>query len=121
MFAARSIESFLTALGIAIAGSVVVLTLLRLLFKRLGLLRRFALEEGMLPEKGYVSHEHIPSLIGQKGVALTMLRPAGIAQIGGERHSVVSSGMFIAPGSAVVVVAHTPGRIVVEETNEETN
>ena len=117
IFAARDFMTFLTVLGVGILGAGICLPLIYLLLKKLGLLRRLALEQGMLPEEGFVSHEHTPSLVGKTGTAISDLRPAGIAAIDGERQSVVSSGAYIIKGAAVVVTAHTPGRIVVEELN----
>lgn len=115
IFAARDFTTFLSVLGVGILGAAVGLPLIYLLLKKLGLLRKLALEKGMLPEDGFVSHDHIPSLTGKTGTALSVLRPAGIADIDGERHSVISSGAYIEKGAAIVVVEHTPGRIVVEE------
>ena len=43
------------------------------------------------------------------------LRPAGVAKIDGVRQSVLTSGDYIDQGEAVIVVQHTPGRIVVEK------
>lgn len=115
IFAARDFTTFLAVLGVGILGAAVGLPLIYLLLKKLGLLRKLALEKGMLPEDGFVSHDHIPSLTGKTGTALSVLRPAGIADIDGERRSVISSGAYIEKGAAIVVVEHTPGRIVVEE------
>ncbi len=115
VFAARDFTTFLTVLGVGILGAAVGLPLIYLLLKKLGLLRKFALEQGMLPEEGYVSHAHTESLKGSTGVAISDLRPAGVAEIGGVRHSVVSSGAYIEKGAFVMVTEHTPGRIVVEE------
>ena len=43
--------------------------------------------------------------LGKKGVAVTPLRPTGIAEIDGERIEVVTEGDFISPGSQIKVVA----------------
>ena len=43
--------------------------------------------------------------LGKSGVALTPLRPTGVAEIEGERIEVVTEGDFIAAGSKVRVVA----------------
>ncbi|MGE5495817.1 MAG: NfeD family protein [Burkholderiales bacterium] len=118
LFSSRDFVSFLTVLGVAIAGSAALLPVTYYLLKKSGLLRKVALEEGMLPEKGFVSHEQIPSLLGKKGVALTVLRPAGVARIEGVKHSVISSGAFIPQGTKIKVTEHTPGRIVVDEDEE---
>jgi membrane-bound serine protease (ClpP class) len=115
IFAARDFVTFLTVLGFGIVGGAVGLPLIYLLLKKLGLLRRLALMESMLPEEGYTSHTHTESLAGKTGEAASDLRPAGIAEIDGKRQNVVSSGAYIEKGKPVVVVEHTPGRIVVEE------
>lgn len=50
-------------------------------------------------------HEHRARYLGKKGVAMTPLRPTGIAEIDGERIEVVTEGEFIAAGSLIRVVA----------------
>lgn len=52
-------------------------------------------------------------LIGQDGVAVTQLRPAGHAMIAGERLDVVSEGEFVEKGAAVVVVRIDNNSLVV--------
>lgn len=115
IFAARDFVTFLTVFGIGILGAAVGLPLIYLLLKKLGLLRKLMLGVSMLPEEGYVSHTHTESLVGKAGEAATDLRPAGIAMIDGLRQNVMSSGAYIEKGANIVVVEHTPGRIVVEE------
>jgi membrane-bound ClpP family serine protease len=54
-------------------------------------------------------------LIGKIGKAASMLRPAGIAIIDGERYDVVSLNEYIPEGSEVVVSAVEGVRIVVKQ------
>lgn len=54
-------------------------------------------------------------LLGQQGSAVTMLRPAGKAQIGEELVDVVSEGPFIAAGRPVEIVSVQGNRVVVRE------
>lgn len=49
--------------------------------------------------------EHRSSYLGKSGVAITPLRPTGVAEIDGERIEVVTEGEFIAAGSRIRVVA----------------
>ena len=49
--------------------------------------------------------EHRARYLGKHGVAVTPLRPTGVAEIEGERIEVVTEGEFIAAGSKVRVVA----------------
>lgn len=115
LFASRNIETFLIILGVGIAGSIIALPLLYKLFKKLGLIRKLALVDNMEVDEGYVSHTHTESLLGKQGIAVTDLRPAGTARIEGRRQSVLSSGAYIESGDDIIVVEHTPGRIVVEK------
>jgi membrane-bound serine protease (ClpP class) len=52
-------------------------------------------------------------LLGAEGVAQSMLRPAGIAIIGGKRVDVVTRGEMIAPNCPVKVVTVEGNRVVV--------
>ena len=54
-----------------------------------------------------------PELLDQTGTALTPLRPAGTALIGGQRVDVVTEGPFIERGSRITVVAVDGMRVVV--------
>ena len=53
------------------------------------------------------------------GEHLTVLRPAGKAQIGEEFVDVVSDGPFISSGRKIEVLAVTGNRVVVRETGSD--
>jgi membrane-bound serine protease (ClpP class) len=55
------------------------------------------------------------SLVGQRGEAVSMLRPAGKARIGERFVDVVSEGPFIRQGSTVEVIEVAGNRVVVRE------
>lgn len=59
--------------------------------------------------------ERDQSLVGRQGIAMTVLRPAGKAQIGEEFIDVVSDGPFISSGRKIEVLAVSGNRIVVRE------
>ena len=59
--------------------------------------------------------EHNQQLVGQQGVAQTVLRPAGMAVLDGKRQDVVAESGMIEPGSQVQVVAVDQNRIVVRK------
>jgi len=59
--------------------------------------------------------EHEPALVGVQGVAQTLLRPSGMALIGGKRLDVVAESGMIESGSAIKVVAIEGTRIVVRK------
>jgi membrane-bound serine protease (ClpP class) len=62
------------------------------------------LRGGMNQADGYISALPRADLVGQEGVAVTDLRPAGTAAIAGERVDVVTEGEFVAQGSQVRVL-----------------
>ncbi len=80
------------------------------------------LQKELTQKDGFVSHtaSRYASLTGATGTAVTLLRPAGIAEIGRERCDVVSSGEFIPAGTAIRVIQVEGSRIVVEAMPKET-
>lgn len=56
-----------------------------------------------------------PELLNGTGVAVSQLRPSGIATINGQRVDVVTEGGLIERGTAIKVVAVEGARIVVRE------
>jgi membrane-bound serine protease (ClpP class) len=106
MAAGRVVLSLLLALGVALA-------LLRFL-PRLPLGRRLVLETEMASTAGYASApERDRRWLGQHGTAASPLRPAGLANLAGERVDVVSEGEFIAAGEPIEVIRVDGNRIVV--------
>jgi membrane-bound serine protease (ClpP class) len=55
---------------------------------------------------------------GRRGTAVSPLRPAGIANIGGERIDVVSEGDFIEPGEPIEVIRVEGHRVVVRHPHD---
>ena len=67
-------------------------------------------------EKSFSSSEEgIDDLLGQEGVALTNLRPAGMASFGDRRVDVVSMGQMIGKDARVKVVEVKGNRVVVRK------
>ncbi len=68
---------------------------------------RFAgllLRQASHSSEGFISAPVRNDLVGQEGVAVTDLRPAGMAQVAGERLDVVTEGEYIAAGRRMKVV-----------------
>lgn len=61
-----------------------------------------------------VTDEDYAALVGKTGRTVTLLRPSGIAEIEGQRYSVVSEGEMIAASVEIVVVELHGNSIVVE-------
>ncbi len=70
-------------------------------------------------EGGWVSDPSDTTLVGRIGEVHSMLRPAGIVEIDGERINAVSDGSFIEPGEKVRVMEVHGNRIVVEKVDNE--
>jgi membrane-bound serine protease (ClpP class) len=106
MAAGRVVLSLLLAIAVALA-------MLRVL-PRLPLGRRLVLETEMAADAGYASApERDRRWLGQHGTAASPLRPAGLANLAGERVDVVSEGEFIDTGEPIEVIRVDGNRIVV--------
>ncbi|GAB4301011.1 MAG: NfeD family protein [Ignavibacteriaceae bacterium] len=53
--------------------------------------------------EGFTSHPSASELVGQEGIALTTLRPAGTAEINGERYDVMADSEYIEKGDRIKV------------------
>jgi len=101
------------SLLLALVGAVVMLRAL----PRLPFGRRLVLEQELTAQAGYASApESDRQWVGKHGTTVSPLRPAGIAEFGGERVDVVSEGAFIDAGQSIDVLRVDGNRIVVRHT-----
>ena len=99
------------ALALAVAASLVLMRFLT----RLPVGRRLVLETQLRGPEGYASAPDADApLLGKHGLARSMLRPAGIAEIEGRRVDVVTEGELVDAGDAVVVIRVDGNRVVVQ-------
>ncbi|MFH1066879.1 MAG: NfeD family protein [bacterium] len=102
-----------------VAGEIVFLIILFFLwvkfFPSSAFGRLFALKQE--PPKQSSASENFSKLLGSTGVALTPLRPSGVASINGHRHDVVTEGMHVEAGKDIKVVNVEGARIVVRLFN----
>jgi membrane-bound serine protease (ClpP class) len=80
------------------------------LFPRTFVGRRFMLLATQPPDPAAADHR---ALLGETGEALTPLRPAGTARLGGKRVDVTAIGEFLEAGTPVEVIAADGMRISV--------
>lgn len=113
VLAAASVKSGLVMLAVALVLAGLISTLAFRFFVRRGALRHIILSEEERPELGYVAPADQKDLLGLEGSALTPLRPAGVADIGGRRVDVISEGAYIAAGTALKVIRVEGVRVVV--------
>ncbi|MGB9681447.1 MAG: NfeD family protein [bacterium] len=78
--------------------------------------KRVALKESERSEGGFttvvVQQER---LIGKEGTAVTLLRPTGIVEIGGERYDCLTEGEYISSGTRVIVTKVVGNKIFVRK------
>ena len=80
--------------------------------------KKLVLKEENGGTEGFYAMEDNTALLGKQGTAVTVLRPSGIACIGGERADVVTAGEFIEKDAPLRVVEVEGGRIVVARDME---
>lgn len=118
MTGAGNTAQFLVLLGVRMVFALLLaiglsLVLLRYLNKVPGA-RRLVLEDKLSAGAGYASPPpEEAALLGRTGRAHSVLRPAGIAEIDGERLDVVSNGEMIDAGEPIEVIRVDGNRIVV--------
>nr|WP_275983882.1 NfeD family protein [Paenibacillus hamazuiensis] len=113
VMAAYNTKQAAISLGIAFLIAAVVVAVVVKIFKHRGIWNRFILRERLDTDQGFVASPPKTQLLGSSGVAVTPLRPSGIAEIGGRRVDVVTSGEFIPVHTEVVVIAVEGPRVVV--------
>jgi membrane-bound serine protease (ClpP class) len=76
------------------------------------------LQEDLTKERGYISGDVRPELVGRRGLAATTLRPAGVGIFGDDRIDVVSEGPWVEEGRAIEIIQSEGYRTVVREVAE---
>jgi membrane-bound serine protease (ClpP class) len=85
--------------------------------------RRFAgilHDDTQRQDAGYVSAPIRPELVGRKGVALSELRPVGVADVDGERLDVTTEGEWLPAGTPLSVIKAEAMRLVVKRLDQLT-
>ncbi|MDO4581540.1 MAG: NfeD family protein [Bacillota bacterium] len=116
ILAAPEPSSAIWSMLVAIAVSVAVIAFTLKNRKTRNVWGKLVLFDKQRNQDGFVSNDSsLAQLQGQRGVALTTLRPAGMAMIDGRKVDVVSSGEFIEAQAAVEVTLIEGTRVVVRE------
>lgn len=85
-------------------------------FPQTGIGQRIMLQTSLV--QGDARSAPVSDLLGQEGVALTLLRPAGTARIDGRKVDVVAESNLIQAQEAVVVIRVEGMRVVVRKKTE---
>ncbi|GAB4328998.1 MAG: NfeD family protein [Calditrichia bacterium] len=82
--------------------------------------KKIALSDQQKKERGFVSTSRsYDQYLGAEGVALTPLRPAGIAIINNERLDVVTEGEFIEKGAPIKIIRVEGFKLIAQKKEEE--
>ncbi|NND73184.1 MAG: nodulation protein NfeD [Rhodothermales bacterium] len=123
-FSFPSVQGMSTAITTLAATLILFVMLLFSLGRYLPKSERFnklVLQPELGSTSGYLASPAHDSIIGRTGVAITPLRPAGTAEIDGERIDVVSRGEFVPAGSSVKVLSAKGSKIEVRVSDPETS
>lgn len=102
-------------LTIALIAALVLVFLLAKFLPKTSAFSRLVLAESEKADQGFVSYPSETSLLGKTGKALTVLRPAGIAEIEGKKYDVIADNEYIEPGKVVKVIRVEGIKVVVSE------
>ncbi len=113
------LRNALVSLTITASSFGVLLYIMWKLFPHTPLYGRLVQVHVQHPEAGYtVQTKEDSAAVGLRGVALSMLRPAGKARFGDKTFQVVTRGEFIPPGSPIAIILVDGNRYVVESVEE---
>jgi len=108
------IAAVIVRLSASMVGAFVLSLIMLRSLPRMASFNRLVLETETRASEGYVSSSRgEDELLGEEGVTVSELRPAGIALINGRRTDVVTDGEFVAVDQAVEVVEVSGNRVVV--------
>ena len=101
--------------GLALVGTGIGAIILGKFLPRSHLFGRLTLQTEQTAATGYTAAPDTADLIGQTGVALTPLRPGGVARIQDQRRDVITSGEFLDSGTPLEVIEAQGNRILVRQ------
>lgn len=113
---ARSVVMMSASLAAAFAGMAILARYL----PRTSVFQKLALSAAVGSAEGYRAAPSHPNWVGRRGVAATVLRPAGIGEFDGQRVNVITRGQFVEAGRPIVIVEAKGHRMLVEEVRPET-
>lgn len=116
--ASASVQQAMVSLVISLVLSIILIFVLIKFAPRSRYFDRLILSTQQNREEGYVGMANLASMVGNEGNALTPLRPAGTADINGQRVDVITMGEYIQTGERVKVIKVEGNRIFVEKSNK---
>lgn len=111
----ETISLAIIQLTIALIAAIVLVFLLAKFLPKTSAFSRLVLAESEKADQGFVSYPSETSLLGKTGKALSVLRPAGIAEIEGKKYDVIADNEYIEPGKIIKVIRVEGIKVVVSE------
>ncbi len=108
-----SIAFYVLLLELVFAGIAIILALKFLPKTKFG--KYVILSKKESKNEGFVSHDNLEDMKGKQGIALTLLRPAGKAEINGKKFDVVTEGGYVQKNGKVKVVMIKGKEVVVRK------
>jgi membrane-bound ClpP family serine protease len=65
-------------------------------------------------EKGFISNNDLNYLLGKQGIAITDLRPSGMADFDGIEFDVISEGKYISKDTKLVIYKVQGSKLIVK-------
>ncbi|MDD2446352.1 MAG: NfeD family protein [Tissierellia bacterium] len=100
--------------------AIILTTIVTLIFVKLGyrskIFDNIILSNELVKERGYIPSNDMEHLLGEEGITLSELRPAGFIEINGNKYDVLSEGDFISKNANIKVVKVEGSKIFVRRT-----
>jgi membrane-bound serine protease (ClpP class) len=113
------LQDALTTIGIGFGGMTLLALLLMRILPQTPIYRKIVLADAQVADLGYAVQTTRDRLdaVGLRGVAATVLRPAGRGRFNGKIYDVVSHAEYIEEGTPIVIVEVEGNRYVVEKAD----
>lgn len=119
VLSAADITQGLLTLGLAFLISAATIIIAYRVLKMTPLWNKIILQTAETKEEGYVGPLNMRGYLGAEGVSLTPLRPSGSIQLAsGEKLDAVTEGVYLAPGTEIVVTGTSTGSVVVAQKKQ---
>lgn len=112
---AQNVTQAIITLVVSIVASIITLFFIIRYAPKSRFYDRIILKTSLTKEAGFEATENFNQYLGKEGMAVTTLRPAGIAEVEGKRLDVVTEGAYIESGSRIRIVKVEGRRIIVEK------
>mgnify|MGYP005850030987 CR=1 FL=1 len=103
----------LISLGVTLVSITVVFIWLWRYMRMTNFWNRMVLQTSLTTDQGYNVTPQVLPQVGETGLALTVLRPAGAADFDGKRIDVVTEGVFLPAGVKIKVIRIEGNRVIV--------